>query len=218
MDDHDDVDHCPKLLHAAGWCIRDTAFVTEASTLVWLVSDRNGENVIKAEGPTQVAAWLMECDQARAVGILAGGPVPPPGVGSGGIGRPPSSRHPLAHSSPTRTHERLSTCPSSDPELHAAFSSTPAGEPPYGHPGRRNRGKLKGAAARDRAAPGRGQGRPEAREGRGWRRSLARPAARRCLRIRRSGNCRRQHEPASRTARQCRGQAKVPRRPAGGPG
>jgi hypothetical protein len=56
MDDHDDVDQALKQLHAAGWSIGDTAFVTEAGTLVWLVSGRNGEKVIRAEGPTQADA------------------------------------------------------------------------------------------------------------------------------------------------------------------
>ena len=50
--DGDDLDQALKLLHAAGWCVGDTAFLTEAGVLVWLVSGRNGENVIRAEGPT----------------------------------------------------------------------------------------------------------------------------------------------------------------------
>jgi hypothetical protein len=59
MDHHDDVDQALTLLHAAGWCIGDTAFVTETGSLVWLVSGRNGENVIRAEGPTQAEAWRV---------------------------------------------------------------------------------------------------------------------------------------------------------------
>jgi hypothetical protein len=81
MDDHDAVDQALKLLHGSGWCVGDTAFVTEAGSLVWLVSGRNGENVIRAEGPTQAAAWRMACDQARAVGMLAGWRVSRPGIG-----------------------------------------------------------------------------------------------------------------------------------------
>ena len=69
------------LLHAAGWSVGDTAFVTEADVLVWLVSGRNGENVIGAEGPTQTAAWRAACDQARAVGMLPGWRMSEPGVG-----------------------------------------------------------------------------------------------------------------------------------------
>ena len=64
MDHHDDVDQALALLHAAGWSVGDTAFVTESGALVWLVSGRNGENVIRAEGPTQTAAWHMACDVA----------------------------------------------------------------------------------------------------------------------------------------------------------
>jgi hypothetical protein len=74
LDDHrgESIDLIMDQLHAAGWSIGDTAFVTEAGALVWLVSGRNGENVIRAEGPTQAAAWLITCDQARAGGMLAG--------------------------------------------------------------------------------------------------------------------------------------------------
>jgi hypothetical protein len=64
-----------------GQLIGDAAVVTEAGVLVWLVSGRNGENVIKAEGPTQVATWRAACDQARAVGMLPGWRVSQPGVG-----------------------------------------------------------------------------------------------------------------------------------------
>jgi hypothetical protein len=81
VDDHNDIDQDPKQLHAAGWCVGDTAFVTEASTLIWLVSGRNGENVIRAEGLTQAAAWRAACDQARAAGMLPGWRVSQPGVG-----------------------------------------------------------------------------------------------------------------------------------------
>jgi hypothetical protein len=44
-----------------GQLIGDIAFVTAAGVLVWLVSGRNGENVIRAEGPTQAAAWRAAC-------------------------------------------------------------------------------------------------------------------------------------------------------------
>jgi hypothetical protein len=68
-------------LHAAGWSVGDTAFVTEAGTLIWLVSGVDGEDVIRAEGPTQAAAWRTACDQARAVGMLKRWRVSQPGVG-----------------------------------------------------------------------------------------------------------------------------------------
>src|SRR5262245_45837813 len=35
---------------------------------VWLVSGYNGENLIRAEGDSQEAAWRVACDQAAAVG------------------------------------------------------------------------------------------------------------------------------------------------------
>jgi hypothetical protein len=44
-------------LHRAGWCVGDTAFASEAGGRVWLVSGRNGENVIRAERATVVEAW-----------------------------------------------------------------------------------------------------------------------------------------------------------------
>jgi hypothetical protein len=34
VDDGSHVDQPLKLLHAAGWCVGDTAFVTEAGTLI----------------------------------------------------------------------------------------------------------------------------------------------------------------------------------------
>jgi hypothetical protein len=64
-----------------GQLIGDAAFVTAAGALVWLVSGRSGENVIKAEGPTRAAAWRVAVDQARAVGMLPGWRVPQPGMG-----------------------------------------------------------------------------------------------------------------------------------------
>ena len=83
MDDHNVVDQALKLLHASGWSVGDTAFVTEAGTLVWLVSGVNGENLV--EGPTLAAAWRAACDQARAVGMLAGWRVSQPGGVGGSI-------------------------------------------------------------------------------------------------------------------------------------
>jgi hypothetical protein len=81
VDDGSHVDQPLKLLHAAGWCVGDTAFVTAAGTLIWLVSGCNGENVIRTEGLTQAAAWWAACDRTRAVGMLPGWRVSKPGVG-----------------------------------------------------------------------------------------------------------------------------------------
>jgi hypothetical protein len=65
VDDGLHVDESMNQLHASGWCVGDTAFVTAAGALDWLVSGRNGENVIRTEGlrnGTQITsrfAWNM---------------------------------------------------------------------------------------------------------------------------------------------------------------
>jgi hypothetical protein len=57
--DGNNIDQSFEQLYAAGWCVGDTAFVTEAGALVWFVSGRTGENIIRAEGPTQAAIWRV---------------------------------------------------------------------------------------------------------------------------------------------------------------
>jgi hypothetical protein len=39
---------------------------------VWVVSGHNGENLIRAEGPSGAAAWRAALEQARAVGMVRG--------------------------------------------------------------------------------------------------------------------------------------------------
>jgi hypothetical protein len=56
-------------LHRAGWSIGDAAFAGPAGR-VWVVSGRNGENLIRAEGPTEAIAWARAVEQAQAVGML----------------------------------------------------------------------------------------------------------------------------------------------------
>jgi hypothetical protein len=51
--------------------------------LVLVVTGSDGENLIRAEGPTRAAAWLAASEQARAVGML--GPRPRPSTGGGGL-------------------------------------------------------------------------------------------------------------------------------------
>ncbi len=68
-------------LHRAGWSVGDTAFVGPDGFRAWLVSGHNGENLIRAEGPTRDAAWAEACSQAASVGMLSGWPWRP---GSGG--------------------------------------------------------------------------------------------------------------------------------------
>jgi hypothetical protein len=61
---------CVAELRRAGWNIGDTAFATDAGGVVWVVSGHNGENLIRAEGPTSAAAWRLAVDQARSLGML----------------------------------------------------------------------------------------------------------------------------------------------------
>jgi hypothetical protein len=56
IDIHETVDQALVQLHASGWSVGDTAFVTEAGTLVWLVPGRNGEDIVRAEGQTRPVA------------------------------------------------------------------------------------------------------------------------------------------------------------------
>ena len=57
-------------LHRSGWSIGSTAFATDDVGLVWLVSGHNGENLIGAEGATELEAWWAAADQARSLGVL----------------------------------------------------------------------------------------------------------------------------------------------------
>jgi hypothetical protein len=57
-------------LHQAGWTSGDTAFLGADSGIVWLVSGRNGENLIRAEGATRDEAWHRAVEQARSLGML----------------------------------------------------------------------------------------------------------------------------------------------------
>ncbi len=57
-------------LHQAGWSVGDAALVGASGTLVWIVTGHNGENLIRAEGPSRKAAWWEACSQAVAVGML----------------------------------------------------------------------------------------------------------------------------------------------------
>jgi hypothetical protein len=65
VDDYD-VDHCLEQLHAAGWSVGDTAFVTEAGTLSWLVYGTNGENVVQGKGETRAALRVYTEDELPA--------------------------------------------------------------------------------------------------------------------------------------------------------
>jgi hypothetical protein len=75
-DDIPNSDESFARLHRAGWSIGDAAYV-EHGVLVWLVTGTNGENLIRAEGPTRAAAWWAAVGQAEAVGMIEARPVPP---------------------------------------------------------------------------------------------------------------------------------------------
>lgn len=65
-----DSDGALARLHRAGWSIGDAAFAVEGGGLVWIVSGHNGENLIRAEGPTRDVAWVRAVEQARGLGML----------------------------------------------------------------------------------------------------------------------------------------------------
>ena len=43
-----------------------------SGALTWAVHGWNGENVIRADGATEPAAWRAAIDQARGLGMLSG--------------------------------------------------------------------------------------------------------------------------------------------------
>jgi hypothetical protein len=55
----------------AGWSVGEIA--TAAS---WLVTGKNGANLLRAKGAGQAETWWRTCERARAVGMLA----PPTGT------------------------------------------------------------------------------------------------------------------------------------------
>jgi hypothetical protein len=72
LGDADAITNALDQLHRAGWSIGDTAFTTTPGSLAVVVFGSNGENLIRAEGPTCGAAWLAALDQARTLGMLGG--------------------------------------------------------------------------------------------------------------------------------------------------
>jgi hypothetical protein len=57
-------------LHRSGWTIGDCAVFNTKGETVWIVSGRNGENVIRNEGPTDRWAWWHAIIHARELGML----------------------------------------------------------------------------------------------------------------------------------------------------
>jgi hypothetical protein len=60
-------------LKRAGWSVGDAAFAGVKGA-TWLVSGSNGENLIRAWGPTQGEAWAEAVRQAREIGMDRRGP------------------------------------------------------------------------------------------------------------------------------------------------
>lgn len=58
------------LLHRSGWSVGDMATRGGDGRPGWLVPGFNGENLIRAEGATSVAAWGGAVDRARSLGML----------------------------------------------------------------------------------------------------------------------------------------------------
>ena len=57
------------------------AFAGASGGVVWVVSGRNGENLMRAEGATSAAAWQAALNEAQAVGMVPGWRISRPGVG-----------------------------------------------------------------------------------------------------------------------------------------
>jgi hypothetical protein len=62
-----DINQTLELVHAAGWCVGNTAFVTEAGLLVWCVSGRNGENVVPQERSRAIGRLSLDPSRRAAV-------------------------------------------------------------------------------------------------------------------------------------------------------
>jgi hypothetical protein len=84
--DDDSVGERLDELRLAAWSVGDVAFSGDGG-LVWVVTGPNGENLIRASGPTLTAAWLAAYGQARALGMLGRRAMPSDGRGKGrGVG------------------------------------------------------------------------------------------------------------------------------------
>jgi len=62
-------DEAYRRLHRAGWTLGIYS-LAGPNGVVCVVEGSNGENMIRGEGETLVAAYRSACDQARAAGML----------------------------------------------------------------------------------------------------------------------------------------------------
>jgi hypothetical protein len=76
VSDYPGVDESFGRLHRAGWSLGEYVLGPPHAP-VWCVEGVNGENRIDARGGTQAETWWRACEQARAVGMLAGVRPPP---------------------------------------------------------------------------------------------------------------------------------------------
>ena len=60
----------PHFIHRDGWSIGPTAYATSDGGIAWAVDGWNGENVIRADGPTEAEAWRAAVDQAVELSLL----------------------------------------------------------------------------------------------------------------------------------------------------
>ena len=63
------VEESLEQFHRAGWPVGDATF-TGPARLTWVVSSRNGEHPIRAEGETSREAWWRAVEQARECGMF----------------------------------------------------------------------------------------------------------------------------------------------------
>jgi hypothetical protein len=69
-DEPDPIVEAIRRLRRAGWLVGDAASRDGAGGLLWIVTGSNGENLIRAEGPTRSGAWARALEQARGLGML----------------------------------------------------------------------------------------------------------------------------------------------------
>ena len=57
-------------IRRAGWPLGHITIERPGGSSSWLVIGHDGENLIRAEAPTQAEAWRLATDQARSLSML----------------------------------------------------------------------------------------------------------------------------------------------------